>query len=196
MKKLHIFLSMVLVPFLSSWQVNDPRNDFLKTEVASLYETVKRFQGVWYKEKNPDKFWNFVASNARLRELKPVGSSFLAAFDKGPEEAKIETLKIEGISKEGLRLIQKNKLKPLPLNPYTAHELAIFKAEDWFLKKALNLTDEELAEAKKDNFLPQEDFFLVLYGVSGIGYHRHGFVSFWVQENKEWKLFHFIMVGI
>ena len=76
----------------------------------------------------------------------------------------------------------------------TVNELVILKSDDEFLKKAFNLTKQDLAEAKKENALPKQDFFLVLYGVSGEGYYKHGFVSFWVKEGVDWKLFGFVIV--
>lgn len=186
-----LFLSVAVLSGRSASQAPDP----LKAKTDSLYETVKRFQDAWYKEKNQEKFWNFVALNARIRELKPAGSSFFVAFERRePDRAKAETLKIEGINKKNLELIRKNNLKPLPLNLSTADELVILLGDDEFLKGAFKLSDRELAEAKEGGFFPKGEFFLVLYGVSGEGYYKHGFVSFWVQEGQEWKLFHFIQI--
>lgn len=166
--------------------------------IDGLYETVKKFQDAWYKEKNENKFWSFVAAGSNLKDfVKDFGGTenpFLIPFEGKPEEAKPEALKLEGLSKANLEKIQKENLKPVPLNLATATEMVILKSTDEFLKKAFNLTDGKLAEAKKNNFFPSGDFFLVLYGVSGEGYNEDGVVSFWVKKGFDWKLFNLFLI--
>jgi len=196
LKNLKIFtffvLFLVLTP--SSIYAQEKSGSKKEKEVKNLYQTVKTFSDAWYKEKNQDKFWNFVAIGSKLRELRKTKNAFLAPFEGEPEKAKPETFKTDGLSKENLEKIRKENLKPAPLNPDTATGLVIYKADDGFLKKAFNLSDEKLASLRKDSFFPSQEFFLVLYGVSGEGYFNHGFVSFWVKEGNDWKLFNFVLV--
>lgn len=191
-----LILTLASAGIMAQAKSEETKPTVSKPDISGLYETVKKFQDAWYKEKNQDKFWSFVASDSNLKESRKSDSNnpFFIPFEVKPEETKPETLKTEGMSKESLEKIQKENLKPAPLNLATATEMVILKPSDDFLKKSFHMTDETLAEAKKNNFFPKGDFLLVLYGVSGEGYYKDGVVSFWIKEGADWKLFNLTLV--
>ncbi|MBI2058103.1 MAG: hypothetical protein HYT63_03970 [Candidatus Yanofskybacteria bacterium] len=198
LKSLAIFVLLFSAVQSCSYAQKQKPESKEQEDVQSLYQTVKNFSDTWYKERDEDKFWNFLTADSRLREFRKTHNPFRVPFEGEPEgmleKAKPETLKIEGISRENLEKIQKENIKPLPLNPDTVGEMVILKSDDEFLKKAFRLSDKELADAKKEKVFPSQEFFFVLYGVRGDGYYKHGLVSFWVKEGAGWKLFNFIMV--
>ncbi len=191
-------LSLASVGVVAQTKLEETKPAVSGPNIDGLYETVKKFQDAWYKEKNEEKFWSFVTAVSILRDFVQdfgrTGNPFLVPFETEPEKAKPETLKVDGINREHLERVKKENLKPLPLNLDTASDVVIFEGTDEFLKKSFNLTDENLAEAKKDKDFPKGEFFLVLYGVSGEGYSKYGFVTFWVKERKDWKLFNIVLV--
>lgn len=155
-------------------------------DIDSLGQAVSDFINALYREKSSEKFWIFMASQSKVKELWGE-AAFQGFFENSdPQKADPATLTVFGLSSDQLT-DRKNHGKVLPLNPTRIYEeFTVFPGSEAMVEE---LPEGFVTEGKKLGLWPSGSFLLAVFQVTGTGYRSEFVFTFWVRENNQWKLF-------